>query len=309
MCMFRQRFLRGYGSKLTTRQIRYISREVGNLLLSKGEDQTLYHDIAQNPINWIKLSSRLQSKRLFKESLIHAAGLYYTDTVQQDVHTVEPTLAAFIERKAKTIRVAVRDMERECNNYYPEELKRKEDRSNDEIRMRSYADQTSTWLPLVIFRHWLTSRICSDEGHNAVDMGFALMSIIKRGRDGYLAEEALRQWHETFNMVPKGKATIMENLLELKSEIRHIVKPLFRSRAMLDLEQYPVQHFTCLEVGPKSYPWVARDDAEGDDGTAGAKPTMPKGLKRKAKSEDLRASADAPQRARTEADVDMEDDL
>ena len=134
-----------------------------------GEGQALYDSIAHIPIEWIDVANRLQSRFLFKESLIHLVGRYNElsktpldeDNKERDGRSVLdgllPDIRAVVERKAEELRQICQTVEQNITSYYPPQLHRQSvtgRADTDDIGRKSYANDIMCWMALSLFRHW-----------------------------------------------------------------------------------------------------------------------------------------------------------
>lgn len=244
--------------ELTTIQPGMVTRPIEALLLSFS--QVLYRSIASNPAPWLDFSSRLRSKTLWRESLIHGAGRFNSAEIQDamrhaDLHS---SVIAILTEKASLLKNLAKRTESTLLSYYPETLQRTKTvgrADRDSIGRASYANDIMAWLGLTVWRHWLAQQVCNDMTHNSADMGHEFFRLISKAGESYLDRNQLRQFHEYFPMSGKGESVIENRISELKQDGQGMVKKVLVNESQLDVDKYPTNHLTCTWVGPDDYPW------------------------------------------------------
>ena len=139
-----------------------------------GEGQALYDSIAQIPMEWNDVGYRLQSRWLFKESLIHIVGRYNEmlqtplDEANKELDgrcaldSLRPDIRAVVERKVAELRQMCRSAEQSIASYYPSHLYRRSATGradHDDIGRKSYSNDIMAWMSLSLFRHWFAQQI------------------------------------------------------------------------------------------------------------------------------------------------------
>ncbi|OQN98607.1 hypothetical protein B0A48_15870 [Cryoendolithus antarcticus] len=240
--------------------IKLISPLITNTLLALS--QTLHRSIATNSAPWLDFAYRLQSRKLFREALIHGAGCYNTQQVQSAIHSssLAPSVVTLLEHKASLLRDLSRRLQTQLITWYPEQLQRAKTvgrADRDSIGRASYGNDILTWMALSVFRHWLSQMICNDKTHHAADMGYSFFLLISRGGDNYLDRSVVQSFHDYFPMSQKGEAVLEGRLAEIKGFARELVADALGNASQLEIVGggWEVGHMCCVVVGEGDYPW------------------------------------------------------
>lgn len=202
--------------------MKLITNQIEAILLSPGNTTVTYCAIATSPLKWLHLADRLKSKRLFSESLIHAAGHWNTDTLQSQTDTLrEPLL--LLRSKGEAIRKKSQDAYLKLASHYPLKLQRErtlgiiEPKSNN---FDSYRGDIGGWLALTIFRTWANKAVANDETYHAPDMGWEFWRKVEEDGEAYLNAEEVEEWFEQHPISGKGPVVVREELKALKEEVK-----------------------------------------------------------------------------------------
>ncbi|GIZ45432.1 hypothetical protein CKM354_000859900 [Cercospora kikuchii] len=237
--------------------VRIVSKPIEATLLGAG--QTLYKAIADNPTAWLGFASRVKSRAIFKEALIHSAGQYNTDHVQAALvnGSLPDEVVELLRKKGEWVKKTVSDSSRYLASYYPSMLLREfKPGDKDNVSRASYGNDIMMWIAVTIFRHWVCDLMASDRTHHAKDGGWAFCNAICKGGDTYLDRKMLQlSFHARFPMTGKGMACVEHRLSEIKEDVKQWILPLKKSNSALDLNQYPVTHFLHVHVYSEDYPW------------------------------------------------------
>ncbi|KAK0785465.1 hypothetical protein LTR59_011032 [Friedmanniomyces endolithicus] len=242
-----------------------ITSPIEATLLATG--QNLFKSIAKEPLGWLDFAFRIRSRILFREAMIHAAGQYNTDYVQQRLPTVNPAIAEVLTKKATKLKVAVKGSMHRMLSYYPTVLQREITVGRcdiDKIGRASYGNDILHWLALVSFRHWATQQLAEDQTHHAADLGKSVIDVVMLGGDAYLSRPVLDDWHTFFPMSPRSKSVILEKLDGIKATVKQFVRVLTANESQLNVDATPVEHFTCSAMNVGDYPWEGDDAARGE---------------------------------------------
>lgn len=205
-------------------QVHVVTKPIEASLLTTG--QAIHHGISNHPSIWLNFGNRIQSKALFREALIHAAGQFKQPLVQKAINNREipDEVIAVLQRKADWIKSGVTLAERHIASYYPSNLMREKtvgriDREN--LGRSNYGNQITGWIALAAFRHWCCDMMASDQTHNALDMGFAFMQAVNSAGQAYLSTHLMQsQFHQRFPMSAKLMACVEHRLDEIKANVR-----------------------------------------------------------------------------------------
>ena len=202
--------------------IRIVSKPIEATLLGAG--QNLYKAIADNPTAWLGFASRVKSRAIFKEAMIHAAGQYSQPFVQAAMAdgSLPDEVVKILKRKGEWVKKTVSDSSRYLASYYPSMLLREfKPGDKDNVSRASYGNDIMMWIAVTIFRHWVCDMMASDKTHQAKDCGWAWCSAICKGGDFYLDRKMLQtSFHSRFPMTGKGMACVEHRLAEVKDDVK-----------------------------------------------------------------------------------------
>lgn len=248
-------------------QVSIITQHFEATLLAMGQD--LYRAISADPISWIGVSIRMQSQPLYRESMIHAAGRFNTEEMQNSLPNFDDFTRALLIDMAKVITDGVKKSVSLMLSYYPTGLQRVKRTSlvdKEENSRNSYSNDILHWMALTIFRQWLGHEVGDDSTHNAHDMGHDFMKLIRRGDDAYLVANDLDSWHTFFPMSTRSRSVIKAKLDDIKEYVKRWTSGFFANRSKLDVAKYGLDYFTCAKFKNEQYPWeVTSGDSSGED--------------------------------------------
>lgn len=256
-----------------------VAKPVESGLLNLG--QQLFLSISNSPIAWLGFACQVESKSIWREAVTHAVGQFNKETIQDALRTTRIPYKAsdIVHEKADQLKAMARKLQSDLLSYYPDNLQRTKTTGRadrDSIGRASYANDIMAWLALTCWRHWLAQMVILDHTHNADDMGWHFFKCVHEAGDAYLNRVQMDQFHLYFPMSGKGQSVLENNVNQLKAHGRTIVEPALRSYCQLDIERFPVQHMTCVRVGPNDFPWLRQDsepeeeEDEEDGGMDGA---------------------------------------
>ena len=140
--------------------------------------QTLFQAIASNPIAWVDVGYRLESKVIFRDAMTHLVGRY-REFISKPSKTEgggglprgESLLASLpapvrelVEDKALGLQEICQNVEQMLVTYYPAGLHRaavSNRVARDDIGRASYATDIFVWMALALFRHYIAFAIAS----------------------------------------------------------------------------------------------------------------------------------------------------
>ena len=85
-------------------QIPLITTSIEAALLT--HNQLLYRSISNQPSAWIDFAYRVRSRPIFREALIHTAGCYNTDRVQEALPFMNDGVARVVKEKGERLTLA-----------------------------------------------------------------------------------------------------------------------------------------------------------------------------------------------------------
>ncbi|KAF2725359.1 hypothetical protein K431DRAFT_101205 [Polychaeton citri CBS 116435] len=243
--------------------------------------QSLWCAIAQDPVIWLSFASDIQSRPLFREAMIHAAGKYRTERVREFIANrplnpyasrpfdralarpsdplLDEAVVKLLVKKAETLINQAQEAELKIGTHYPTHMQREKTLGHadrDSIGRASYANDIYGWMALAVYRQFINQALALGRTYCAEDLGFTYFRCIAAGGNEYLDRESLRAFHERFPMSGKGVAVVETKLNEIKNNVKVFVQSLLKNNSQLDTERYPVSHMTCCTVEPEEYPWL-----------------------------------------------------
>jgi hypothetical protein len=225
-----------------------ISPFLNGILLEHG--QTLFQAIAKQPGNWGELAIRTRSAPIVKEAIIHLTGQWpqlpssVRDNLPIRLRFVCETKVAELEQKKLETEVAM-------INYHPLHMERRtavEGGNAKKTSRASYASEVTGWIILAVFRQYLGAQFTAGEGRLAADGGYALYKRLREGKDSYLNEEHLMQFHECFAMTSRGAKNLERAFEDFKEDISDVIAPLFANKSNVDRTKLTMNYLTCVEV-------------------------------------------------------------
>ncbi|KAK4502350.1 hypothetical protein PRZ48_005775 [Zasmidium cellare] len=241
-----------------------VTQAIESTLLACG--QNFYFAISQNPIRWLEFATRIQSKAIFKEALIHAAGQFEMKIVQDNTpYDILPEdVITILEDKVNRIKRGVQKAQSCFSSYYPQRIMRArpditEDR--EKISRASYSNDIIIWMALSVLRHFLLEQMSRDRTHHASDLGWSFIKTINTGGEAYLSSVELdRGFHTRFPMSGKASACLKQRLTEIKEALKQWTTDLMKDNSQLDTKARKVKYFTNTIVTEDDYPWIYPED-------------------------------------------------
>lgn len=140
--------------------------------------QKLYRAIAQTPMFFMDLGSRLESRVIYKDALIHLAGRYNEFKAQKPspdfvrknpiarslLDEIEPLLRDKLESMVMELREMCKQVERSMVTWYPPQLNRESvsgRADRDDIGRASYGTDVFNWMALGLFRHYIGQQLAA----------------------------------------------------------------------------------------------------------------------------------------------------
>ena len=245
-----------------------VAKPVESGLLNLG--QQLFLSISNQPVAWLGFACQIQSKSIWREAVTHTVGQFNKHGIQDSLRTVGiPHKASdIVHEKAFKLKEMAKKLQSELLSYYPDNLQRTKTTGRadrDSIGRASYANDIMAWLGLTCWRHWLGQMVILDHTHNAEDMGWQYFKCVYDAGDSYLNRVQMDQFHLYFPMSGKGQSVLENNINMLKQRGRNIVEPALRSYCQLDIDRFPVNHMTCVRVGPSDFPWMQEEQVEEEE--------------------------------------------
>jgi hypothetical protein len=210
---------------LTPLQVNVVTRPIEAVLLSFG--QVLYVSIANMPVAWLQFATRIHSRTIYHEALIHAVGQYFINSVQTQLPSLEAGLAAILQKKAFSLKDGIKEAFRGILGYYPEHIQRSVGVGRadiDNFGRSSYSNDIFDWMALTVVRHWLAGQIAEDQTHQAADLGKSVIDTIMLGGNEFLAKRHLTEWHKCFPLSGKASNVLQHKIEQLKEMYKSFIQ-------------------------------------------------------------------------------------
>ena len=237
--------------------VKTVSDRVDVALIRHGK--SLYRSIANDPVAWMNFACQIKSEIIFRESMIHAVGLWQQLTPAQKRNLTEEGRKA-CDRKHVEFQTFKQAIEMRIAGHYPDHMHK----SGDDNPGRSqYANDIYAWVTLSLFRHWFCQNTTDGTTFRAQDGGFRFYSLLAKGGKAYLDRQQCEAFHVYFPMTHKAKLVLENYLTVIKSEVQQFVAPLMRNNTSFDLGEG--ENFTYLvsaTVEDKDFPWKALAEEE-----------------------------------------------
>jgi hypothetical protein len=273
-----------------------VEKIMENNLIVKGQE--VFRAISANPVIWIDLAFRIQSKVLFKEALIHLAGNYNAlkltppneafkekySRARSILDQLSPELRDLVEYKHDELKTICQNVDREVSAHYLPGMQRSTitgQAKDGSIARIDYAKDVFSWLTVTLYRHWwgLTLAAVSPyphsystfnppltpqqgETHQNKYGGHDMYTRLFNGGKSYLARDVQSSFHVHFPMSNRAQGVIENNLDIMKAGIVKIVTPLLKNESQLDITKTPVKWMTCIKVKDVDYLWDTEVEPE-----------------------------------------------
>ncbi|KAK3717577.1 hypothetical protein LTR37_005643 [Vermiconidia calcicola] len=221
--------------------------------------QLLYSTIVKEPEVWLSFAFRLKSRSIFREALIHAAGQFNRQGVQDMLPKLDVRVAAVLEKKASALKESVKLSQLHLLSYYPPQFQRDLGvgyADIDKIGKNSYSNDIFGWMALDMFRIWIAQNCASDYTHHAQDMGYEFMRRVGQGGPAYLAKPDLEGWYQKFPMTDKGKQVVERWLDQIKEHVKPMASRLLENASQYEYRKVQAEFFSCTKVSFNDYEFI-----------------------------------------------------
>jgi hypothetical protein len=266
-----------------------VAKLMENNLIVRGQE--VFQAISANPIIWIDLAYRIQSKVLFKEALIHLTGNYNAlkltppneafvkkyPRARSILDQLTPELRDLVEDKHDELKAICQNVDREVSAHYLPGLQKSTvtgQAKDGSIGRIDYAKDVFSWVSVSLYRHWwgLTLAAVSHFSYPYSTYNFPLTlqqgetyqnkygghdmyTRLFNGGKSYLTRDIQSSFHQHFPMSNRAQGVIENNLDIMKAGIVKIVTPLMKNESQLDITKTPVKWLTCIKVKGADYLW------------------------------------------------------
>jgi hypothetical protein len=146
-----------------------VAKLMENNLIVRGQE--VFQAISANPIIWIDLAYRIQSRVLFKEALIHLTGNYNAlkltppneafvkkyPRARSILDQLTPELRDLVEQKHNELKAICQNVDREVSAHYLPGLQKSTvtgQAKDGSIGRIDYAKDVFSWVSVSLYRHW-----------------------------------------------------------------------------------------------------------------------------------------------------------
>lgn len=146
-----------------------VAKVIENYLLARGQD--FFKAISIDPIIWIDVAYRIESKVMFKEALIHLVGKYNlllstppsaavlrrNPKARSMLDQLNVELRDLVESKHEIIKKQCQQIEVAISTHYPSGLQKSEvtgRADRDGIGRKEYGRDVFSWIGVALYRHW-----------------------------------------------------------------------------------------------------------------------------------------------------------
>jgi hypothetical protein len=168
-----------------------------------------------------------------------------------------------VEYKSKDIKERVKLFFQNVLSYYPVELHRQAVSGyadTDNIGRNSYSNDIFSWMALTVYRHYISQEVIT--ALDGEDMGYDLISKIRKSSEAYLSKEECEPFYGVFPMTAKAKEVVERKLKEIKDHVKTWADSLLKNNSEMDIETQSKLYFTCVQVEEDDYPF---EDVERDE--------------------------------------------
>ena len=233
-----------------------LSHRIEHALLGQGD--ALWRAILNNPAAWIDLAWKLGAKEIYKEALIHLAGLFYRLT-DDERGAIPSVVLPKVKEKANVLEQFKANVDFRLATWLSPDLKPPSTidgttSAKDHGRV-AYADNIYIWVAQHLFDHFLKFAFQNRDNRGAPDGGYAFYECIFK--TDYLLKEDQDKFHSRdCPMTPKGQRVLYNCLTDLKIHVKDVVRPLFTNAARIDREKEKLMYFTCVPIFDKDLDWL-----------------------------------------------------
>ncbi|THX59763.1 hypothetical protein D6D06_01795 [Aureobasidium pullulans] len=255
----------------------YLGSVIENYLLARGQD--FFKAISIDPIIWIDVAYRIESKVMFKEALIHLVGKYNlllstpptaailrrNPKARSMLDQLNVELRDLVESKHEIIKKQCQQIEVAISTHYPSGLQKSEvtgRADRDGIGRQEYGRDVFSWIGVALYRHWWGQTLANDGTHNNQFGGQDIYARLHKGGSAYLTRELTAGFNTHFPMSVKGKSVLANNLDIIKVGVSAIVAPLMVNESQLDIASSPIKWLTCTKVVGADYLWEPEPEPE-----------------------------------------------
>ena len=211
------------------------------------QPHALYRAIAGDPVRWLNLSVRLESKALFREAFTHCVGGFPRADWPTPVECILPHMWRTVESKAEKLSAWMMEVE----------LKLLKTTLSDGRVPASPEHGSGSFLVVSMFRDWFLNQTRFQERQGRKYHYAEPFRHIAKGGDAYLkVEEMSRKVSAFFNGSPYS-LDIQASLDVLKKKLQLHVAPLVKNNLLIEAESRDngVPYLTCIEVNEEDIPW------------------------------------------------------
>ncbi|KAL9086807.1 MAG: hypothetical protein Q9165_006954 [Trypethelium subeluteriae] len=235
-----------------------VSYRIEHALISQGD--TLWKSILNNPIAWMDLAWRVGARDIYKECLIHLAGLFHRLTADEK-RSIPYEVFSKVEEKAQLLERYKASVDFRLASWISPDLKPGPIPPGGKVGQdhgrTAYADQIYMWIAQHLFDHFLKFAFQNGDNRGAPDGGFHFYQTIYRGGDAYLKKSDQDRFHQgDCPMTPKAQRVLFNAIADLKVQAKEVVRPLFTNAAKMDREKEKLLHFTCVPVSDEELEWL-----------------------------------------------------
>lgn len=206
----------------------------------------LYTAIAQDPVRWLNLAVRLNSKVIFSEALIHCVGGFPgmawptpSTKILQEAQQVTFEKAMALDSWAKRV-----DMHLLENTL--------RDKTSGKAVSPEYG--RGSWVVVSIFRDWLLEQKRKLHKRRYQCQFATVYRQIYKGGEAYLKLEDVDMLVNEV-LGPSYNFYAEDSLDKLKNSAKEAVAPVIKNNLMIDPEIAEIPYLTCVEVEEQDYPW------------------------------------------------------
>ncbi|KAF2237935.1 hypothetical protein EV356DRAFT_363664 [Viridothelium virens] len=254
-----------------------VSYRIEHALISQGD--TLWKSILNNPVAWMDLAWRVGARDIFKECLIHLAGIFHRLTADEK-RSIPYEVFSKVEEKAQLLERYKASVDFRLASWISPDLKPGPIPPGGKVGQdhgrTAYADQIYMWIAQHLFDHFLKFAFQNGDNRGAPDGGFHFYQTIYRGGDAYLKKSDQDRFHQgDCPMTPKAQRVLFNAIADLKIQAKEVVRPLFTNAAKIDREKEKLLHFTCVPVTDEELEWLhimkgikkgkSRGEGEGEE--------------------------------------------
>ncbi|PYH98693.1 hypothetical protein BO71DRAFT_315861, partial [Aspergillus ellipticus CBS 707.79] len=208
-----------------------------------GYDQELFHRIANDPIGWVKLGTRIRSVDIFHESIVHMVGRWNCLT-EEGYRAMPEYIRGLCMGKQVDLDTRKKAIDAQILNY------------RFGVPQAPRIRDVYSWMALAVYRQWMGQSITEGLNHYALDGGAMFYRALNVSGTAYMESIDETLAHMLAPIDEAEVHIITARLTELKNDIKQFVGELLINRSRYDPGTWgELPYLTCCKLYYEDFPW------------------------------------------------------